>query len=320
VIDAGPGKEASDSKIMAQLRFYGGITQCGLIILAGSHDNGYANPVRSLVTQGKDIVILEGVPVAAELDGLCPVARVEGLLRADKVKILDNNGVGQVGFGFGSGAGGSASSGTSNVGTNIMRLRQQATPSKMSPIARASRETGETHSTTTTMMDEGEASEDYTDVSDDPAEGEEGDDDNYDDVEEIDFETFDKALRITPAVSAGKKAAVRGGGAITNTPSKSTMAAKRGLIDSGSESAAERSGGHGHANNLNNTPQQQDYYTTTTPSTINDKDKILAKKEKKAGKKGVSTAGPVVGTVEAKVTIPTDEKALRYLTPRPCHK
>lgn len=312
MIDAGPGKEASDSKIMAQLRFYGGITQCGLIILAGSHDNGYANPVRSLVTQGKDIVILQGVPVAAELDGLCPVAKVEGLLREEKVKILDNNGLGQVGFGYGQGAasgGVGGSSGTSNVGSNIMRLRQQqATPSKMSPIARANRETGETHST---MVDEGDASEDYTDVSDDPAE----DDDN--EVEEIDFETFDKAMTITPA-AAGKKA-VRGGAATINTPSKSTMASKRGLVDSGSEGAAERSGAHGHSINLN-TPQQQHYYAATTPSTINDKDKMLAKKEKKAGKKGASTAAPVVGTVEAKVAIPTDEKALRYLTPRPCHK
>ena len=311
---------------MAQLRFYGNITQCGLIILAGSHDNGYANPVRSLVTEGKDIVILEGVPLAAELEGLCPVARVEGLLRGEKVKILDNNGVGQVGFGLGgmgggnaAGAGGGMSSGTSNVGASVMHVRQQPTPSKMSTIARASRETGESSMMdrtpySTTMVDEGEASEDYTDVS-------EADEDVEEDgeIEEIDFETFDKALRITPA---GKKA-VRGGGAI-NTPSKSGMAAKRGgMVDSGSESiAAERSG---HAINLNTPQQQQQQHYAT--STFNDKDKILAKKEKKVvGKKGNGASGSgsgttaAVGTVEAKVTIPTDEKALRYLTPRPCHK
>jgi hypothetical protein len=239
VIDAGPGKEASDSKIMAQLRFYGGISQCGLIVLAGSHDNGYANPLRSLMTQGKDIVMLEGIPVAAELIGLIPVATVPGLLRKEKIKIENNASNTFAGF---------TSSGTSNVG-GVALTRASRTGSKLSPIAKASRETREPNG--------GDASEDYTDVSDDA---------DDDEVEEIDFETFD-ASRTTKSFKP---------------PNTSSTVIK-------------------------NNDSLQQHLTTTT----NDKDTL---KKKKVAKKA---AAPVS---DAKVSIPADEKALRYLNPRPCHK
>lgn len=121
---------------MAQLRFYGGIAQCGLIVLAGSHDNGYANPIRSLTTEGKDVVLLEGVPVAAELRGLCPVANIPGLLRKEKISWNEKTMM--------SGPGGSFYHSTAVASSPGPALaKRQMNTAKISPIARASMETGD---------------------------------------------------------------------------------------------------------------------------------------------------------------------------------
>lgn len=99
VIDSGPGKEASDSKIHAQLHFYTSLPSCGLTILAGSHDAGYANVLRSLVTEGRDVVLLRGGHTAWLLEGICPSGEIEGLFLRGKVGSLSSVG-GAVGTGM----------------------------------------------------------------------------------------------------------------------------------------------------------------------------------------------------------------------------
>ncbi|KAJ9096795.1 hypothetical protein QFC21_005066 [Naganishia friedmannii] len=99
VIDSGPGKEASDSKIHAQLHFYSSLPSCGLTILAGSHDAGYGNVLRSLVTEGRNVVLLRGGHTAWLLEGICPAGEIEGLFMRGKVPTLSGVG-GAVGTGM----------------------------------------------------------------------------------------------------------------------------------------------------------------------------------------------------------------------------
>lgn len=99
VIDSGPGKEASDSKIHAQLHFYTSLPSCGLTILAGSHDAGYANVLRSLVTEGRDVVLLRGGHTAWLLEGIVNAGEIEGLFAHGKIGSLVGVG-GAVGTGM----------------------------------------------------------------------------------------------------------------------------------------------------------------------------------------------------------------------------
>ena len=99
VIDSGPGKEASDSKIHAQLHFYTSLPSCGLTILAGSHDAGYANVLRSLVTEGRDVVLLRGGHTAWLLEGIVNAGEIEGLFAQGKIGSLVGVG-GAVGTGM----------------------------------------------------------------------------------------------------------------------------------------------------------------------------------------------------------------------------
>lgn len=96
VIDVGQGKEAVDAKIVAQLRLFSGLQQCGLTLLAASGDGGYANILRTLQTEspmdtiasphiGNRVVLLRGPSFAFALEGICPVAEIDGLFMRDKI-------------------------------------------------------------------------------------------------------------------------------------------------------------------------------------------------------------------------------------------
>lgn len=104
VIDVGQGKEAVDAKIVAQLRLFSGLQQCGLTLLAASGDGGYANILRTLQTESpidtvasphtsNRVVLLRGPSFAFALEGICPVAEIDGLFMRDKIM-----------FGMGSGS------------------------------------------------------------------------------------------------------------------------------------------------------------------------------------------------------------------------
>lgn len=90
MIDVGQGKEAVDAKIVAQLQLFCSIQQCGLTLLAASGDGGYANPLRTLQTEGKHIVLLRGPSLAYALQDICPVAEVVGLFMDDKINVQGN--------------------------------------------------------------------------------------------------------------------------------------------------------------------------------------------------------------------------------------
>ena len=270
VIDAGPGKEASDSKIMAQLRFYGGIAQCGLIVLAGSHDNGYANPIRSLTTEGKDVVLLEGVPVAAELQGLCPVAKIPGLLRKEKISWNEKTMM------SGPGSLPHRATGT-NTSPGPAFARYNMSTAKISPIAKASLETGD--------PTDGDASDDQSAWSEGSAELEAAELDS-DGVPIYDYRHIQILTR--------KMAAAR----VASTPT--AKAAKNRPIDSGEDTGTER---------LQSSIKPANQSSATTSN----------KKEKKLVKKAAVTSEYQSGA-EQQIIIPADEKALRVLNPRPCHK
>jgi len=268
VIDSGPGKEASDSKIMSQLRLYGSINQCSLIVLAASHDNGYANPIRSLTTEGKEIVLLKSVDVAMELQGLCPVGEIRGLFRDEKISLDAKAGISaahalhmgtDVSFGNPVVSTPKRSSGTSAM--NFTALRTGKTPNYRDKPAVAVKSSDE----------EEEASEDYTDISDN---------DGGSDVEEIDFDTLDLIRGKTSHPFETKGAKVVFGGA-SNTKQQKPQASQ---------------------------PPQQTAIS-------------LKEKKKNAGKKQTRDmdTGTGIGQ-DGKISIAADEKALRFLNPRPCHK
>jgi hypothetical protein len=252
---------------MAQLRFYGSIAQCGLIVLAGSHDNGYANPIRSLTTEGKDIVLLEGVSVAAELHGLCPVARIPGLLRKEKIAWTDYKPAPYL------------SSGTMSNSPGPKFVQKHQNTAKISPIAKASLETGD--------LTDGDASDD------DSAWSEEPDEDgipvfDYDHIEALAKQMI--ATKLSPPTPA---------------------------TDTGTERL--------------NANMKSSNTKSANPSVPSALDKKELKKEKRKARRAaeaaaaVAVAGgpPVSGSqsgTEQKVIIPADEKALRFLNPRPCHK
>ncbi|KZP00840.1 hypothetical protein CALVIDRAFT_595012 [Calocera viscosa TUFC12733] len=68
VIDVGYGKEAADAKIRDALTFYLGLSECKLVILGASHDNGYSTMLRSLRTDGKmsRVRLLKGYECVAQ--------------------------------------------------------------------------------------------------------------------------------------------------------------------------------------------------------------------------------------------------------------
>jgi hypothetical protein len=265
---------------MAQLRFYGSIAQCGLIVLAGSHDNGYANPIRSLTTEGKDIVLLEGVSVAAELHGLCPVARIPGLLRKEKIAWTDYKPAPYL------------SSGTMSNSPGPKFVQKHQNTAKISPIAKASLETGD--------PTDGDASDD------DSAWSEEPDEDgipvfDYDHIEALAKQMI--ATKLSPP-----------------TPAK-TAKTRQTVVDSGTDTGTERLNANMKSSNTK----------SANPSVPSALDKKELKKEKRKARRAaeaaaaVAVAGgpPVSGSqsgTEQKVIIPADEKALRFLNPRPCHK
>jgi hypothetical protein len=270
VIDSGPGKEASDSKIMSQLRLYGSINQCSLIVLAASHDNGYANPIRSLTTEGKEIVLLKSVDVAMELQGLCPVGAIKGLFRDEKISLDAKAGMSaahalhmgtDVSFGNPVVSTPKRSSGTSAM--NFTALRTGKTPNYRDKPAVAVKSSDE----------EEEASEDYTDISDN---------DGGSDVEEIDFDTLDFI---------------------------------RGKVSHPFETEGVKVVFGGASNTKQQKPQPSQPLQQTAISN--------GKKEKKknAGKKQTRDmdTGTGIGQ-DGKISIAADEKALRFLNPRPCHK
>ncbi|KAJ9113611.1 hypothetical protein QFC22_005919 [Naganishia vaughanmartiniae] len=65
----------------------------------GSHDAGYGNVLRSLVTEGRNVVLLRGGHTAWLLEGICPAGEIEGLFMPGKVPTLSGVG-GAVGTGM----------------------------------------------------------------------------------------------------------------------------------------------------------------------------------------------------------------------------
>ncbi|KAG8533559.1 uncharacterized protein KY384_001299 [Bacidia gigantensis] len=90
IIDAGNGKECSDSKIKELFRLHMGDSHCKHLIFGGSADNGYARllgPYSDDTNRGR-ITMLEGSPFAPELARLAPkfkLARFAQVFRATKI-------------------------------------------------------------------------------------------------------------------------------------------------------------------------------------------------------------------------------------------
>lgn len=61
IVDVGPGKERSDSKLKEQLRQFNDIPQCQKLLVACTHDSGYYNELVQMRTDGCDekIILLQ---------------------------------------------------------------------------------------------------------------------------------------------------------------------------------------------------------------------------------------------------------------------
>lgn len=292
VIDSGPGKEATDSKIIAQLRFYGQINQCGLIVLAGSHDAGYANPIRSLTTQGKNIILLKGIDVAFQLEGLCPVGEIKGLFRTDKVPNIDS-GPPQTKnlFTPSKSLGMNAFLGRTPASKgNVPVVQPTPAPKVTAPAAAQAspgpdgtplnrkarrklvREAAQAQAAvpaTTSTATESESENDldaFTDISDDSSEA----------IEEIDFATFDAAARLED-LSLNSSTLAQGFTIKKSSP-----------LDVGASKKSQSR-----------------------------KEKVVQARNQA---ENAGLASNAVNASEEKIPVTGDEKALRFLQPRPCHK
>ncbi|KZT61338.1 hypothetical protein CALCODRAFT_514854 [Calocera cornea HHB12733] len=89
VVDVGWGKEAADAKIRDAITFNLGLSECKMVILGASHDNGYSTMLRSLRTDGKmsRVRLLKGYEcVAQELKEFADwMKEIPGLFLAQKL-------------------------------------------------------------------------------------------------------------------------------------------------------------------------------------------------------------------------------------------
>ncbi|KAJ7597070.1 hypothetical protein C8J56DRAFT_850991 [Mycena floridula] len=89
IVDAGPGKEAADTKIKELVRLFTPMTHTSLVVIGGAHDNGYTSSILQLENQGhaRKIILLQGYDeIGAELRTLkLPVVQIEGLFMTRKL-------------------------------------------------------------------------------------------------------------------------------------------------------------------------------------------------------------------------------------------
>ncbi|KAG8218786.1 hypothetical protein J3R82DRAFT_4461 [Butyriboletus roseoflavus] len=89
ILDVGGSKEAADAKIKVHLEDNIRLPQTNKIIFGGSHDNGYVNVLRSVITEGfrDKLILMPGYSdVALDIKALClPELRIPELFIASKL-------------------------------------------------------------------------------------------------------------------------------------------------------------------------------------------------------------------------------------------
>jgi hypothetical protein len=295
VIDSGPGKEASDSKIHAQLHFYSSLPSCGLTILAGSHDAGYANVLRSLVTEGRDVVLLRGGHTAWLLEGIVQAGEIEGLFARGKLGSL-------VGQGGAVGTGSAARPVISNgKPTPEARLKEEESARDKKRMRRRLKRQEERESRESAALD-------LSDSESEEEEEEEAWDTETDgsaaDVEEALVKQFE-GVGIRSRDTETPTRVKNGNGKTAETPAR--RLAEETKTPRGKTPLREMS-----------KPAPQSWDTlVATPAKVGG-----AKIKGTPNRIGMTPARtPGAGAaVDDSVPVQGGDRALRYLTPRPCHK
>ena len=94
LVDCGRGKEGADSKMREAVKMFATLSSCGLVLFAGTHDNGYVPCLQSLATEG----VLNKVHLLGSYSDMpidirslkLPVHTIEGLFMAEVRRARSN--------------------------------------------------------------------------------------------------------------------------------------------------------------------------------------------------------------------------------------